>query len=85
MRRTSLGFVGVVCAVVLWNVLAIGPMRETPLPQPSAVFGAFVSLLQDGGVPLSFLSSGLGEVVDSIWGCWFLVEGAVTQHGVEGV
>lgn len=34
------------------------------------------------GVPLSFLSSGLGEIVDRNWGCWVLVEGAVAQHGI---
>lgn len=38
-----------------------------------------------GGVPLSFLSSCLGQIVIGFLGCWRLVEGAVTQHGIEGI
>src|SRR5699024_11517525 len=37
------------------------------------------------GVPLSFLSSCLGQIVIGFLGCWRLVEGAVTQHGIEGI
>src|SRR5690625_6925057 len=37
------------------------------------------------GVPLSFLSSCLGQSVIGFLGCWRLVEGAVTQHGIEGI
>lgn len=48
MRRMGLGIAGVVGAVVLWNILATALMRETPLPQPIEVFGAFLNLLQDG-------------------------------------
>lgn len=51
-----------------------GYKLDTPI-YPSSVGGL-------KGVPLSFLSSGLGEIVDRNWGCWVLVEGTVAQHGI---
>src|SRR5699024_6223150 len=49
-----------------------------------ATYGIFSRLL-DERVPLSCLSSCLGQIVVGFLGCWRLVEGAVTQHGIEGI
>lgn len=48
MRKYVLGIVGIVGAVLTWQLLYVGPLRDTPLPAPTETAQAALALLASG-------------------------------------
>lgn len=62
MRKYVLGLLGIVGALISWQLLYVGPMSDTPLPSPAATGQAAVELLASS---------------DFWWSLWVTIEIAV--------
>ncbi|WP_286161209.1 ABC transporter permease subunit [Arthrobacter sp. MYb213] len=78
-RKVALGAAGLFMAVLAWYLIALGPMRESPLPAPAQVFSAMIAMVQD----LAFWESlGITMLMAAKGFAWALLVGVLLGMAV---